>query len=221
MNKSVFEMKKESGDWHYDPMVKSTDYTYLGRIVNFNCSEILKKTKWNKEEFCTVFKSEDKKKGNNSFANQINDPIRSQFSEHNTKFQRVFPENAHEIFHKVKDACKLDISNFQVLKQDPGHLQPWHFDTYVDRVEKHKLSENERKKLKRYLIFLEDWHWGHILQVGNNVVSNWSAGDVITWNFGMYHLSSNAGIVPKYTMNITGMPNENSLCQKPNFKIKI
>jgi len=34
-------------------------------------------------------------------------------------------------------------------------------------------------------------------------------------------LSSNAGFLPKHTMNITGMPNKNSLCQKPNFKIKI
>ena len=47
MIKSVFETKIESGDWHYDPMVKSTDYKYLGRIVNFNCSEIVKNTKWN------------------------------------------------------------------------------------------------------------------------------------------------------------------------------
>ena len=221
MAKSVFEIKKESGDWHYDPMVKSTDYTYLGKIENINCSDILNKIEWNKEEYCTKLKSDDSDKGKNSFENQVNDPIRSVFNEHNTKFQRIFPENAHKIFHKIKDACNLDIANFQILKQDPGNVQPWHFDTYVERVKTNKLSESERGKIKRYLIFLEDWHWGHILQVGNNVISNWSAGEIITWNFGMYHLSSNAGFLPKHTMNITGMPNKNSLCQKPNFKIKI
>ena len=30
MDKSVFEIKKDSGDWHYDPMVKSVDYKLIG-----------------------------------------------------------------------------------------------------------------------------------------------------------------------------------------------
>ena len=52
MNKSTFEIKKESKDWHYDPMVKSTDYQYLGRIKNFNCSEILSKLDWGEDQYC-------------------------------------------------------------------------------------------------------------------------------------------------------------------------
>ena len=221
MNKSTFEIKKESKDWHYDPMVKSTDYQYLGRIKNFNCSEILSKLDWGEDQYCVELEADDVNKGSDSFAKQINDPIRATLTKHNTKFNKIFPENAPEIFHKIKEVCKLNISNFQLLKQPQGHIQPWHFDTYFERVKTNNLTEEERKKLKRYLIMLEDWHWGHFFQVGNNVITQWSAGDIITWNYGMYHLSSNAGIVPKYTMNVTGMPNKNSLCQSPNFNITL
>ena len=221
MVKSTFEIKKESGDWHYNPMIKSTDYKYLGRIENLNCSNILKNLDWGEDQYCVELKSSDANKGLNSFENQINDPIRSSLTKHNTKFQKVFPEKAPEIFHKIKDVCNLDMSNFQLLRQPQGHIQPWHFDTFVERQKTNNLSEDERKKFTRYLIMLEDWHWGHFLQIGNNVISQWSAGDIITWDFGMYHLSSNAGIVTKYSMNVTGKPNNNSLCQKPNFNIRL
>jgi hypothetical protein len=35
-------------------------------------------------------------------------------------------------------------------------------------------------------------------------VSNWKAGDAVTWEPLRYHLACNAGIKPKYTISITG-----------------
>ena len=72
-----------------------------------------------------------------------------------------------------------------------------------------------------YLIFLEDWNWGHFIQVGNNVLSNWKAGDIYTYKYGMYHLSCNVGLEPKYTMQITGMPNDKSLHNTGQFEFHL
>ena len=86
---------------------------------------------------------------------------------------------------------------------------------------KGNISENDRHKIQRYLLFLEDWHWGHFLQVGNNVLFHWKAGDIYTWKYGMYLLSTNGGIKPKWTCQITGYPTENSLHKSSKFKFKI
>ena len=98
-----------------------------------------------------------------------------------------------------------------MIRQCPGNIVPWHFDTYKMIREKYDIDKKNIDTVRRYLIFLEDWHWGHILQVGNNVLSNWKKGDVYTWPYGMYHLSCNAGIYDKWTLQITGITTEDSL----------
>ena len=56
----------------------------------------------------------------------------------------------------------------------------------------------------RVLLFVDDWHWGHFLQVGNQVVSNWKKGDIYSWKSDRYHLATNSGITKRYTIAITG-----------------
>ena len=115
----------------------------------------------------------------------------------------------------------MDYSFVAIMKQDPGHFNPLHFDTYHTVVDRANLSEDDRFKVKRYLMFLEDWDWGHFVQVGNNVLTNWKAGQIYTWNYGMYHLTANAGKSTKWTCQITGFPNENSLHNITQFKFKL
>jgi len=113
-----------------------------------------------------------------------------------------------------------------MVKFDPGQQHPWHFDTYQGVVNQYKeqgieLGEEGLRKIKRYWIALEDWQWGHFMQIGNNVITHWKAGDTYTWNYGMYHLAANVGITPRISAQITGMETEDSLHLSPNFKIKM
>ena len=68
---------------------------------------------------------------------------------------------------------------------------------------------------------LEDWDWGHFLQVGNNVLSNWKAGEIYTWNYGMYHLGANAGIKTRCSCQVTGYSTEESLHNLNEFEFKL
>ena len=61
------------------------------------------------------------------------------------------------------------------------------------------------------MVFLTDWSWGHYFAVGNSVIHQWRKGDVITWKNHMHHCGSNSGMVPKMTMNITGVVNKKSV----------
>ena len=74
----------------------------------------------------------------------------------------------------------MKFSTVACFKQDPGQTTPWHFDVHRAVVEKAKKLDNNKENVKRYLLFLEDWHWGHFLQIGNSVLTHWKSGDIYT-----------------------------------------
>ena len=82
-------------------------------------------------------------------------------------------------------------------------------------------TEEQKKDIKRYWIPLEDWHWGHFIQVGNSVLTHWKAGEIYTWNYGMYHLGANAGIKTRWSCQVTGYSTEESLHNLNEFEFKL
>ena len=47
-----------------------------------------------------------------------------------------------------------------------------------------------------------------MLQVHDNIIANWKVGDAYEIPEGIYHLSNNFGIAPKYTLTVTGFVDE-------------
>ena len=92
-----------------------------------------------------------------------------------------------------------------ITKQDPGNSLPPHVDVYDSYRKKKNIPEDDAKNIIRYLVFLEDWKIGHFLQFGDSVCCYWKKGDCITWDYGLRHLSTNAGTEPKFAMQITGV----------------
>lgn len=84
----------------------------------------------------------------------------------------------------------------------PGHGIPWHRDT-LDGW-RQRFPEHHAKIVKRKLLMVTDWHWGHMLQLDNSVLANWSSGDAYDIPLGKWHLSVNNGVVPKITVSLTG-----------------
>jgi hypothetical protein len=219
---SLLDYKKASGDWHYDPMAASIDCQYVGRFdVNF--SKHLTNVSWGKPETAVDIWEEDKlpdgtiSRHKNIISWGKVDHISAGYTKENTKKYQLFnsPE-IPDILYKAAEMSGLENYSLALFRQDPGQINPWHYDTFQGCVNRYKkqgieLTEDEIKKIKRYLIVLEDWDWGHMLQIGNNMLSQWRAGDIYTWEYGMYHTSANAGIKPKLTAHITGMPNKHAL----------
>jgi hypothetical protein len=66
----------------------------------------------------------------------------------------------------------------------------------------------QARPIWRFLLFLEDWKMGHVLQVNNSMLHHWHQGDVVVWQPGTMHVSANIGLETKWTCNITGFLNE-------------
>jgi hypothetical protein len=92
----------------------------------------------------------------------------------------------------------------RMLRYDPGHGIPLHTDHFNAFKEKYG---NDRRII-RYFVAINPWDWGHFLQLHDNMIHNWEVGDCYEIEEGIYHLSANFGIVPKYTLVITGFTDE-------------
>ena len=76
----------------------------------------------------------------------------------------------------------------------------------------------------RILIQLTDWEPGQFWGYGNYQYHMWSAGDVTTFDWlNVPHCTANAGLVPRVTLQITGIQTEQTkeflriLNSKPAF----
>lgn len=114
-----------------------------------------------------------------------------------------------EYFESIK--IDYDTALMRLLAYMPGQTLPWHFD-YLGgwcRINKHLNPDPDTRKcdigeMKRYLVMITDWHWGHMLQMANTFWPKWKSGDVWEIPMEVYHLSTNAGMSLKLSMSITG-----------------
>ena len=230
---SLLEYKKSTKDWHYNPNIPSIDYEYVGQIIDFDWSKIKDKLppKEPTKTSASHIWPEDIKNGtlipsqlspDNLAAGKL-DIKRWGYHEGNTihtQYTDSMDELPEEVF-KIKDLFNLDYSMVAIMKQEPGNFNAWHFDTYHTVTKRGNLSNEDKTKVKRYLICLEDWHWGHFIQIGNSVLAHWKAGQIFSWPYGMYHLTVNAGIKTRWACQVTGYPNKKSINNTTEFEFKI
>ena len=84
-----------------------------------------------------------------------------------------------------------------------GTVLPTHGDLYLRYIELFKLQGQEHR-IRRAIVFLEDWKPGHYSEVGDVAKVNWRAGDAIEWSYDAPHMAANIGLEPRYTLQITG-----------------
>ena len=93
----------------------------------------------------------------------------------------------------------VDINNafFALILQKPGRMLPWHIDSFQSMID-----EKNYRGVRTYLCFLEDWVPGQIFGTEQDTYTHWRAGDIITWDYLVWHYSSNASLKPKNTLQI-------------------
>lgn len=99
----------------------------------------------------------------------------------------------------------FDRNYVSISKQPVGKVLPSHVDQFYNICKKYNVTKNE---CVRFIICLEDWKSGHYLEVNNEPFINWKAGSGFLFTCNDVHLSGNFGLVPKYTMQITGLIKE-------------
>ena len=97
-----------------------------------------------------------------------------------------------------------------VIKQEPGNIIPLHRDMFY-KIDSEYPNRKEEKV--RANIFLEDWKSGHFLEFDKEPHTHWKANEGFVFNKEVTHLSANAGLEDKYTLQISGFYNDSSIHQ--------
>ena len=113
------------------------------------------------------------------------------------------------------NVCCLHMDHHQSWAEKYAHLNP-HIVQYEELVDAVKTGRENRWDLAdknrcdigrvvRRTVTLNDWEWGHFIQLENSYFPKWKAGDVFNVPPCIHHLSANVGIKLKLTMLLTGV----------------
>ena len=214
----------EQHPWHWDPMKKNhSDETCYLKNIKFDwaalakwsiekCNEHLTPQKywWYDYENDVVMHAKD---------NVNNMPIREQAklalknNTHNKDNSQYFKIANEEFGHWYEPLAamfpnlKKDKMGISLFIQMPGHTIWSHVDTYSSFIRRTK-GPADYSVLRRYMVFVNDWDWGHFFHYGNHCFNQWQAGDCWDLRPGIYHGSANAGVNPKITIHWSGEIND-------------
>lgn len=88
-------------------------------------------------------------------------------------------------------------------RMDTGTILPVHADLYSRYVDLFNIKGRE-SSIYRAIIFLEDWSSGHYIEVDGTSITDWVAGDAVMWHYDVPHMAANIGLLPRYTLQVTG-----------------
>ena len=152
--------------WHFDPSVKSQDFSYIGRLkTDFKPLLDLMSDDKNFQEYVIAQQIKEHKAELSERIVAFNE---WGFNEHNTKSLQITDSEFPEIFEPYKKFAGFGDCKVVALKQYPGQFLPWHEDTYVGFKKEFNIPNDV--KVTRYSLFLKDWQWGHFFSAGNSIM---------------------------------------------------
>lgn len=101
---------------------------------------------------------------------------------------------------------KLRHFSWSVYRMRPGDVLPCHSDSYARFCQLHSVTNIDC--IRRYVIFLESWQSGHYFEIDQIPIINWQAGQWVYWQGDTKHLAANLGSTDRYTIQITGLVDE-------------
>jgi hypothetical protein len=126
----------------------------------------------------------------------------------NTMIHQLWWDNTQIDYQDLGTQLGIEIITVSSILQPPGCVVPYHRDTFFQISQRY--PDRAEPKV-RANIYLEDYKLGQFIQyVENDIVhtsTNWAAGDGFLWDSNILHLSANAGMQNKYTLQISGFLN--------------
>jgi hypothetical protein len=125
----------------------------------------------------------------------------STYTGSNTLIHQLWWDHTQLDYNNIGEQLGIEVITISTICQPPGNVVPLHRDTFYQINQRYP----DRKELKvRANIYLEDWKLGHFVQYCNEISTHWTVGQGFLWDSSILHLSANAGMQNKYTMQISG-----------------
>ena len=105
------------------------------------------------------------------------------------------------LFCRERFLSELDIVKGTVswTNIEPGRMIPVHSDKFFKLRNKYDVNVDD---CVRYLVFLEDWVLGHLVDFEECTITKWHKGDVYVFDHKSFHCAANASQVNFITCQI-------------------
>jgi len=127
------------------------------------------------------------------------------FCNANTTIHQLWWDDTQMDFEQLGLMLDMDVITVSSIRQDPGNVVPYHRDVFYKIRQQHPARTD---RCVRANIFLEHSRLGHMLQFTlddrHHAVTEWQANTGYMFDSTVLHLSCNAGLEPKYTLQISG-----------------
>jgi len=142
---------------------------------------------------------------------QKQDKLRAGYQLHDPMYRiKVCPDDSFFNSYAAQIGLERSLARYHV--QFPGEVTAWHTDIYSPAHEFLRPIDDEPdemigkdKNIRRILISLQDWDWGHVLMFGKTPWVNWKPGEVVYWDYGVPHGAANMSYTPRISVSITGL----------------
>ena len=128
------------------------------------------------------------------------------YTPNNTTIHQLWWDNQQLDYIEIGGQLNMEVVSISSILQEPGHVIPYHRDMF------HRINEkfpNRPERRVRANIFLENSKLGHMLQFTLNglhhAFTDWQANTGYLFDSEILHLSCNAGLEPKYTLQVSGL----------------
>lgn len=123
----------------------------------------------------------------------------------NTMIHQLWWDNQQVDYAVLGRQLGMEVVSVSTIKQPPGCVVPYHRDTFFKIKEQYP---GRADTMVRANIYLEDYKLGHFIQYTlddqHHTSCDWRAGDGFLWDSNVLHLSANAGMQDKYTLQVSG-----------------
>jgi hypothetical protein len=128
----------------------------------------------------------------------------------------VNPDPMFDIFYKMMDYLGVDVHMSRLHIQRLGQVTPMHIDQQMryardgwKQIWQEAGADKNPLKLRRFLIMLQDWDYGHAWLFGNKYFQQYKSGTAVTYDWcNMPHGTANFGYNPRLTLQFTGFISE-------------
>ena len=229
---SRWEHNKTRSTFHFDPFGDSTEQTFI--ITNRFVGDFEPAVKYaiaNAEEQTIGnyrprnLSKQDKDLHDGEIQDIITasgkDDLSSMY--HDTVIRKTFDENGnykirknkaseYEVLIRMIDTLGVDVHQARLHIQKLGQVTPIHIDQQMRyarpgwrKVWTEAGADKNPLMLRRFLVMLQDWDYGHVWQFGNTYYSGYRSGECITYDWcNMPHGTANFGFTPRVTFQFTG-----------------
>jgi hypothetical protein len=118
----------------------------------------------------------------------------------------------YDVLHRIIKYLDMEVQQARLHVQKLGMVTPIHIDQQMRNA-----REDRRKQwlsyggdqnplvLRRWLIHLQDYDYGHVWQFGNTYQQGYKSGSAVTYDWvNMPHGTANFGFNPRVTFQLTG-----------------